>query len=123
MTDAEIKKALKCCYIYDTACKECPFLGTPDCGKLPKNTISLINRQQAEIERLQTENRILSQKRVNLFERLEIIEKAKAEAIKEFAERLKKELINCPKIDIGGYTYFPIGFSCIDNLVTEMVGE
>ena len=71
------------------------------------------NRQQAEIERLQTENRILSQKRVNLFERLEIIEKAKAEAIKEFAERLK--MANTSKL-----TWFNEDF---DTLVKEMVGD
>ena len=73
MTDAEIKKALEKA-INEYAAED---VGSPKYLKLTIAILDLFNRQQAEIEELQTENRILSQKRVNLFERLEIIEKAK----------------------------------------------
>ena len=43
-----------------------------------------------ENEGLQTEMQIYKQNRMTLFERIELVEKTRAEAIKEFAERLKK---------------------------------
>jgi hypothetical protein len=82
MTDNEIVKALEYC-----GCAECMAI------------IDLINRQKAEIERLRKDNEyILMQHR---FQRRpggdcwnDVIEKAKAEAIKEFAERLKEKAWN-----------------------------
>lgn len=47
----------------------------------------------------------------------------KAEAIKEFAERLKAELRDTAKIDFQGGYYYLIGVPFVDNLVEEMVGE
>lgn len=61
MTDNEIIKALKCCgrkhnEKNDTYCKECQFKNYLPCvAFLCDRTIDLINRQQAEIERLTTE--------------------------------------------------------------------
>ena len=55
MTDKEIIKALECC-IKHTECPECPMKGTRNCiSELNKNALDLINRQQAEIERLTVE--------------------------------------------------------------------
>lgn len=80
-TDEQIVKALECCCegecagcIYDeqTACKE--YLLTA--------TLSLIISQKAEIDRLQRLGAAATRKMVN----------ARAEAIKEFAERLKEYL-------------------------------
>ena len=158
MTNAKIKKALKCCYIHDTACKECPFIGTPDCGKLPKNTISLINRQQAEIEELRKtildgdfssytalkakeswyiENgehinrlnaeieKLTAEVEAKEYEYGDMVEQrnnveshletAKAEAIKEFAERLKENTR-----EFGSANGIQRE---IDNLVKEMAGD
>lgn len=60
MTDNEIKKAFECCEANEGIrpnCKKCPYFWLEekpvDCHKqVRKNAIDLINRQQAEIERL-----------------------------------------------------------------------
>ena len=44
----------------------------------------------AEIKRLQDENLLLSQKRVNMFERLEFVKRAGDKAIEEFVKEHKK---------------------------------
>lgn len=111
MTDNEIIKALECCG--RESCLSCPYRdgkchqGNP----MIRDARDLINRQQAEIERLQKAHRL------NLLIQLDIAEKIKSEAIKEFAERFKR---------IAGIyqkdTYV-IGVDEFDNLVKEMVGE
>ena len=55
MNDNEIIKALECCLAELCHCKECPRFvrGVDDCHvKLYNDSLDLINRQQAEIERL-----------------------------------------------------------------------
>ena len=56
MTDNEIIKALECCYDLDSSaiCHQCPLYQTEECrdGYLGLQAYHLINRQQAEIERL-----------------------------------------------------------------------
>ncbi len=78
------------------------------------------DEQQAEIEELKTENRILSQKRFNIFERIEftdkLIKQAKSEARKEFAERLKAT----KHADSDVKYLFDLK---IDNLLKEMESE
>ncbi len=54
MTDEEIIKALKCCN--DGVCEYCPISGNDCIQKSRDEAIDLINRQKAEIERLQKEN-------------------------------------------------------------------
>ena len=89
---------------------------------------------RAEIERLENEviakeneyNDMLDQ-RNSVEYNLELLKQEKsvvrAEAIKEFAERLKDELSNLPRIHLDNYDYYVLGFDFIDNLVKEMVGE
>ena len=50
------------------------------------------------------------------------VEKVKADAIKEFAERLKNKLVATTKTIAGDYV-FKISGDFIDNLVKEMVGD
>ena len=99
MTDEQIIMGLKCCYLGEADCKECPFDTFEDCNDvlMAKYVIDLIDRQQAEIERLNKEVDRLSQ--CVMYHDGQI-----ADAIKEFAERLK--------------AYFEDEF--IDNLVKEM---
>ena len=118
MTDNEIIKAYGCCNLnYDEGggCDNCPCQIVGNCiarenFDLEREVYNVLNRQKAEIERLKTENHILSQKRINFFERIEIITAAEVRAVKEFAERLKKIS------DRDGWT----DSSEIDNLVNEM---
>ena len=91
MTDKEFMKALECCSAEYIACKECPLNGKPFCERcIIENAIDLINRQQAEIERLEsiisTDNQLI--KSLN-----KCYEISKDEAIKEFAERFDDVLV------------------------------
>lgn len=94
MTDNEIIKALECC-TQQHKCNECPYLMEHHlvCNyHLYKDTLDLINRQQAEIDRLQAEcgnqSVLWSKHFEGIFETAK--ETVKTEAIKEFAEMLKE---------------------------------
>ena len=78
----------------------------------------LINRQKAEIERLEeTKNRLLYNLQAVLDERAD-----RSEAVKEFAERLKESKYQSSDWSHGEHPYV-VEVSDIDNLVEEMVGE
>jgi archaellum component FlaC len=79
-----------------------------------ENSLDEINRQKAEIERLNKEVDRLSQ--VVLYHDGQIAD-AKAEAIKEFAKRLQDDLGHLFII------HHPVVGELIDNLVKEMVGD
>lgn len=132
VTDNEIIKALECCMDEMGCTKGCPCFEPKAKGahckvskklELEKLTLDLINRQKAEksnltsnltsakaeIERLKQDLKITTK---NYVEGGKII---KAEAIKEFAERLKSEIEfsdTITKVERH-----------IDKLVKEMVGD
>lgn len=105
MTDNEIIKALNCCMNAD--CINCPrwtdewYSGM--CNDFLKDVLDLINRQKAEIERLEKENEILSKNADTAFQdglneaqdlyAEQIKNEIKAEARKEFAGRINGELV------------------------------
>ena len=119
MTDNEIIKALECCLSgkdYDTACMKCPI--EPICESddiLLKYALDLINRQKAEIERLEEmfDSSVSSERNA-----VDNIGYEKYEAIKEFAERLKHFIVP-QKAD--GYTREIVLKRDIDNLIKEMM--
>ena len=98
MTDNEIIKALECCCANNN-CDGCPLdyltFSSECASKLAINSLDLINRQKAEIERLENEYRWLDQESsilaADVTELSNQLKTAKAGAYKEFAERLKKE--------------------------------
>ena len=83
-----------------------------------QTVFALINRQKAEIERLQKEANLVSIQFQDLQERTDEI---KAEAYKEFAERLKEKSFQ----SFGNYgiTRDVVEVCDMDNLVKEMVSE
>ena len=115
LTDNEIVKALECCI--DCKCKECPCYknieGEMYCTEIDEEEIiDLINRQKAEIERLNIE---LQSMRSAANSYKWHYETAKSEAIKEFAERLKE------KASRGFWDELAYAdVDDIDNLVKEM---
>lgn len=146
MTDNEIIKALEHCKrpIGQHDCENCPYVSSRGmCStNMLNDALSLINRQNAEIEKKDIEIDILIRKKEALndeisdskaeIERLqqkyelseaereanvkgfaETLETVKAEAIKEFAERAKE----LPSVTNCEYEWF---FEDIDNLVKEM---
>ena len=140
MTDNEIIKALECCK-------------KDDCDNLPNNfgncyanlsgyALDLIKRKQAEIDRLERYNEILTinadtafQDGLNEAQDLyaeQVKAEIKAEAYKEFADRLKNKIINetaygCDSNQHTGYYDYQIKIGdiseYIDNIVKEMVGK
>ena len=145
MTDNEIKKALECCADEMGCAKGCPFFDKKKSkckvaspyGAFEKLLLDLINRQQemidafiagqetlqkalaekiAEIERLNSDLRVWND---IAHRETEYVEIAKAEAIKEFAERLKEKA----KPHYFDNYAFAVPVAFIDNLVKEMVGD
>ena len=119
ITEEEIKSSLE--VIATTRnCNECKIRnckwGTCNCSQITANAaLDLINRQKAEIEKLKGST-IVS----NIMESQRIKREAKAEAYKEFAERLNEEaqISDC----FDSYNMV-VGTRFIDNLLKEMVGE
>ena len=124
MTDNEIIKYLE--QTIDKYNKNEIFV---DNIRLDKLSLDLIKRQQAEIEMLRSvqlvqANRI-AELRSTKFEQINVIQNlkqqlitSKSEAVKEFAERLKKVWFD------NGYESPDVDFEdFVDNLVKEMVGD
>ena len=106
-TDEEIIKALECCS--SAECEKCEYEPHGDCYRgslacnddLMRTATDLINRQKAEVAYWQDEA-------VN----------AKNEAVKAFAERLKKYYAS-----LGGKTAAGCVEYHIDQIAKEMMGE
>ena len=149
MTDNDIIKALECCN--NGWCdKRCPYYDRIDVANCMEqrgaDQLDLINRQKAEIETMK--ERVKGQKKA-LFEQQaysakvqseiewlreinslvtevgqewqKLYEDAKAEAIKEFAERLKEQT-TYHEDECGDFVPW-VDCRDIDNLVKEMVGD
>lgn len=114
MNDNDIVKALMCCK--DAECLNCPrwtdewYSG--QCNDFLQDVLDLINRQKEEIERLK------KGWRADVVE----TENAKSEAIREFAELLKKNAQKFTEYDEGGWgcTVYAVKVEDIDNTVEEM---
>lgn len=103
MTDNEIIKALECCTVGTFACgKECPYYSSKSNLKVSScrfelmcEISDLINRQKAEVERLQKENEVMKTNCNSMCMSMPNMAKAeRAEAIKEFAEELEYFVLN-----------------------------
>lgn len=132
MNDSEIIKALECCTTTKGGCKECPMKGYEkvDCQLITATeAYKLINRQQAEIDRLNIDLKAMrgaanswkaEVQRIckREFDNIEIdIEAVKSEAVREFAEKLKEKLkANSNYGDI----YDVVAYDCINKLMEEM---
>lgn len=80
MTESEIMKALECHSNDDVTCAKCPLEKVIGCTvELNNSALALINRKNAENEKLNFEN----------LQMIASIKNLKSEAIKEFIERLK----------------------------------
>ena len=127
MTDEQIIKALEYCStdIRENTCPKCAFYKKHRCSTLMLNAVSdLINRQKAEIKKLEKEN----EKQKAMLEAIDnemmplpfetdfdkAIKTAKSEAIKEFAERLSEK----SEPDEDYRLWVPL--TAIDSLVKQM---
>ena len=147
MTDKDIIKALEYCSNEDGDCRKCPLYNSTDehCSNLVnKGALDIINRQQAEIEKLK--NRffckiVIDEEQVRKYinekvQEFELdIKSIKAEAVKEFAEntieRVEKAKLKyqrlCKEQGEEMEEYMHIHFNgiigIIDNLLKETVGD
>ena len=127
MTDNDIIKALECCYNIKENCDKCPCgfsSAEPACyDKIKKDALDLINRQKAEIERLTVPQELIDDDFCGVVCEFaeELIEKAKAEAVKEFAEKVKKYCVDIIVFDDWCEESKLIDY--IEDLVNEMVGD
>ena len=117
MTDNEIIKAVECCLAKENceviSCEKCPLEKQYECMDIMfHQTLDLINRQKAEIEKYKS-GMIANAEVVKTL--INELKTAKSEAIKEFAERLKRERL----VDRG---YEILHEGTIGNLVKEMTG-
>ena len=134
MTEREIIKALECCkkakINQDCVVLKCPFSTEYGCNigleNLRNEALDLINRQRAEIERLKCEMGKLLPKDCSYAVQMEVSNnletKIRAEAIREFADRLKEMKYESIEWAHGEHPYV-VEESDIDNLVEEMVGD
>lgn len=119
MTDEQFIKALECCvkteFISD--CAKCEMFAFDCKDILIENALDIINRQKAEIERLQKENERWKNGFMGacMLENCKLKDEWKAEAIKEFVERLKNKNVQGFR-DENAY----VSVDDIDNLVKEM---
>lgn len=113
MTDEKIIKAITAC-VEIKDCSQCPYKMDTSCfSKLFNEILVFINSQKVEIEKLKEKNESLD---TLVLSYGDYVTKARAEAIKEFAERLKPMYkILC--VDEGDWCYE------LDRLVKEMVEE
>lgn len=125
MKDEQIIKALECCATDDgNDCFQCPYCniffesGNGGCvNRCRKDALDLINRQTAENERLKERISYLeesidcSRKEYN-----RLLQQTQSEAIKEFAERLKRKIWYSDLCNLERTTTPEI----ITNLVKEM---
>lgn len=106
-------------------CNECKIRsgrwGTCNCSETTANAaLDLINRQKAEIERLRGSTIVN-----NIMESQRIKREAKAEAYKEFAEKLKlHSYIMSDESQTGIINrYSVVTVNQIDNILKEMIGD
>lgn len=119
MTDSEIVTALTACHKGngEAECEKRPYVGKRGCMDiLGEDALALINRQQAEIERLTAivETAIESTElSADFFGK---------KAVREFAEKLKEHSCNLTEYDEGGWsdTVSAVKVKDIDRLVEGM---
>ena len=117
-TEEEIIKCLECCK--SCCCKQCDE--EPDF----QEAINLINRQKSEIDRLKECPKCVYEYDGEVLEycvqgpcpNFKTVEQIKAEAYKEFADRLKATSV----LRSGCVPWYDI-HEAIDDLLKEMVGE
>ena len=131
LTDSEIVKALECCSVGTFACgEECSRFHSKSNLKISScrfeligDALDLINRLQAENERLKEEVKAHIKKSVakRKYDRALI----KSEAYKECIEKVKEKSckLNMCHNDVVVKTDYQISGEALDNLLKELIGE
>lgn len=128
MTETEIMKALEC-WASEKECEEtceCFKYDTPRCDLLTaRNALDLINRKNAEIERLEADKYLYTEDgKIELLPRTDL-DQIRAEAIKEVFDKLEERL--CVHTFTSNSTEYADGqFDCmewVDGKIDELKKE
>ena len=130
MTDNEIIKALECCN-RNGSCSKCPydrasFEHEPDCASaMTADALDLINRQKAEIERLENSLAISKKETRRYAAQYQTI---RSDVAKEFAEELKKDISwHRTEMFMNGLKGTPrtheITYECVEEYIDNLVKE
>lgn len=128
MTDEQIIEGLRCCTsTTEIGCELCPYSSTVNCLlRSTQDARDLINRQKAEIERLiDLINELGDWNEAWVKDNHDLrveLKTTKAEAIKEFAERLKKRKYQSSDWSRGEHPYV-VEEDDIDDVLEEMTEE
>lgn len=127
VTEDEIIDALECrCCVFRPRCSSCPHQDFCCIARIATDGLNLIRKQQAEIERLKCEMGKLLPKDCSYAVQMEVSNNLetiiRAEAIREFADRLKGMKYESIEWAHGEHPYV-VEESDIDNLVEEMAGD
>lgn len=121
-TDEEIIKALEYCNADRNECDKCVLKrkceSNPFYSAVAEHALELINRQKSEIERLKGSTIVN-----NIMESQRIKREAKAEAYKEFADMVKKNIKEVWNYDNGTCSCVLVLTKDIDKILKEIVGE
>lgn len=77
-----------------------------------------LEKEKAEIERLKKGINIELENYATEYDN-----KIKAEAVKEYINKAKEEMLNFAKIEINEHYYYLVGISFFDNILEETVGD
>lgn len=126
MTGAEIIKALECCITkqHENCCNLGKWSEQWNCmTDLMGKALALIKRQREEIAKLEAENAEQDQAIINAFRYIKVVrEEARAEAIREFAERIKEQ--SYESIDWShGVHPLVCEFGIVEEIAEEMTEE
>lgn len=94
-----------------------------------EKTLQIIEKEQAKVKKLQKELEIKTQKRVNMYERLDAFRRGESKGRKEFADRLREKIVGVVPFmrNPNEYVEYTItvgaAFRHIQNLLEEMEGE
>lgn len=140
MTDNEIIEALEMCNTNSCDDEKCSYAECNDTIKycqleLHNDILNLIKRQQEDIELLKIDNGLMTTKAFEMAMNKAVADKVRAEAIKEFADKLENRFFNYYEVlnrdsnkrDYRGETLMVYEVAdmiedCIDGTLKEMVG-
>ena len=132
MTDNEIIKAFRCCYLNEYDCEECPCFKDGHCTDygdvvtILQQVLDLINRLQAENNKLKYQVNRLKEydERRDIALHSRLIVEVRTEAIKEFWGKLKNHSRKMQSSDFSGEFWDrAVLVKDGDNLEKYMVGE
>lgn len=107
----------------DSTCDKCSYRACGCSYTLCREALELISQLEAENEKLQGENLMLSQKRITLPEAIKLVDNARNTAIKEFTKLLVYEIVNRPPEKTPDGAFYMSGRVDRQNEIIDIINE